>query len=49
MFFFTINNANINFAKKELIQRFHTTKDTLSINYRLEFINKKKFIKIALN
>ena len=47
--FLTFNNANIKFAQKELIWRFYTAAEALSITKRVKIINKKEFAKVALD
>ena len=49
MSFLTFSNADIQFAEKELTWRFYTTIKTLLTTKRIEFIDKKKFIKVALD
>ena len=49
MLFFTISNANIQFAKKELTWRTYTTEDALSTIRPVKLINKKEFDKAALD
>ena len=47
--FLTLNNADIQFAKKELTWRTYTTEDALPTTRRVKLINKKKFAKAALD
>lgn len=47
--FFSFSNINIQFAKKTLIQRFYIIKKSLPFDEQVEFINKKKFAKAAIN
>ena len=49
MFFLTLNNTDIQFAKKELIWRSYTTKKTLPTTCWVEFINQKEFTKAVLD
>ena len=45
----TFSNADIQFAERELTWRFYTTAKVLSTTKWVEFINKKKFAKAALD
>ena len=47
--FLTFSNANIQFAKKKLTSRTYIIKNALLIIYWVEFIDKKKFAKTALD
>ena len=47
--FFTLSIANIQFAEKELICRSYINEEALSNRQRVELINKKKFVKVALD
>ena len=47
--FLILNNANVQFVKKELTRRFYTTAEALLTIKQVEFINKKKFAKAALD
>ena len=47
--FLTFSNANIQFVKKKLTWRSYTTVEALLTTKRIEFINKKKFAKAALD
>ena len=47
--FLTLGNTNIQFAKKEPTWRTYTTEDALPTTWRIGFINKKKFVKAALD
>ena len=47
--FLTFSNANIQFAEKELIWRFYTTAEALPITKRVELIDKKEFVNVALD
>lgn len=49
MFFLIFSNTNIQFAEKKPTQRFYTIAKALSIIKKVELINKKKFVKIALD
>ena len=49
MTFFTLSNADIQFAKKELIWRSYTAVEALPITKWVELINKKEFAKAALD
>ena len=49
MLFLTFSNANVQFAKKELIWKTYATKKTLSTTYRVKLIDWKKFVKAALD
>ena len=49
MLFFTFSNADIQFAKKELMWKFYTAKKAPPITYRVELIDKKEFVKVALD
>ena len=49
MIFLTLNNADIQFAEKELIWRSHTTVEALPTTKQVELINKKKFAITALD
>ena len=43
------NNADIQFAEKKLTWRSYTTKKALSTTQRVELIDKKEFVKAALD
>ena len=47
--FLTFNNANIQFAEKELTWRSYTAEEALPTTRRVELINKKEFAKAALD
>lgn len=47
--FFTLSNADIQFAEKEIIWRFYTTKEDLFTTQRVELIHKKEFARAALD
>lgn len=48
--FLSFSNINIEFAKLEkLIKKIYTTIKALSITSQVKFVNKRKFIKIALD
>ena len=47
--FLTFNNADIQFAEKELTWRSYTAKEALPIIQRVELIDKKEFAKVALD
>ena len=47
--FLTFSNVNVQFVEKELTWRFYTTAEALPTIKRVEFINKKKFAKVALD
>ena len=47
--FFFLNNANIQFADKNLIWRTYRTKEALPTTRRIKLINKKKFAEKVLN
>ena len=47
--FFTLSNANIQFAEKELTWRSYTTAEALPTTKRVELINKNKFAEAALD
>ena len=49
MLFFTLSNADIQFAEKELTWRTYTTEEALSTIRRVEIINQKEFAKAALD
>ena len=49
MFSFTCSNADIQFAKKELIWRFYTATKALPAIQKVELINKRQFAKAALD
>ena len=49
MLFLTFNNANVQFAKKELTWRIYTTKKSLSIIRQVELIDQKEFAKAILD
>lgn len=49
MLFLTFSNANIQFVKRELIWRSYTIVEALQTIKQVEFINKKKFAKVALD
>ena len=47
--FLALNNADIQFAEKELIWRSYTAAKALPTTKRVTFINKKEFAKAALD
>ena len=47
--FLTFNNVDIQFVEKELTWRTYTTKNALLTTRHIEFINKKEFVKVALD
>ena len=47
MLFLTFNNANIQFAEKELTWRSYTTAEALPTTKRVELIDKREFAKAA--
>ena len=47
--FLTLSNANVEFAKKELIWRIYTTKEALPFTSQVKIIDRKKFAKAALD
>ena len=47
--FFTLSNADIQFARKKLTWRSYTTAEALLTTKRVELINKKEFAKVALD
>ena len=50
MLFLAFSNIDIEFTKlKKLTWRSYTTTKALSITNRVEFINKKEFVKMALD
>ena len=49
MRFLTLNNSEIEFAKKELTQRSYTAAEALSTTKWVDLINKKEFAKAALD
>lgn len=51
MLFLSLNNANVEFAKKpkKLIWRSYDLAKVLLISSKVEIINKKKFVGAALN
>ena len=49
MSFFTLGNADIQFAKKELIWRTYITEEALSTICRVKIIDQKEFAKVALD
>ena len=49
MLFLTLSNADIKFAKKELIWRFYNAAEALSTTKQVELINKKEFVKAVLD
>ena len=49
MFFLTLSNADVQFAKKELILKTYTTNKALSTTRRVKLIDQKKFIKAMLD
>ena len=49
MLFLILNNADVQFAQKELTWKTYTTKKTLPTTHQIEIINWKKFAKAALN
>ena len=49
MFFLTLSNIDVQFAKKKLTWRIYTTKKALPTICRVELIDQQKFTKTALN
>lgn len=49
MFFLTLSSADIKFAEKKLTERSYTIAKALLTIKRIELINKKKFVKTALD
>ena len=49
MFFFTLNNTNIQFTEKKLTWRLYTIKKVLLTSQRIKLIDKKKFAKAVLD
>ena len=49
MLFLTLNNADIQIAKKKLIWKSYTIAKVLLITKRVELIDKKKFAIVALD
>lgn len=49
MFFFTLDNADIRFAKQELVQITYRIVKTLSTTQKVEITDKKEFVAVALN
>lgn len=49
MLFLTLSNIDIKFVKKKLTWRFYIANKALPIIKQVEFIEKKKFTKTALN
>ena len=49
MLFLTLSNADIQFAKKELIWRSYTAAEALPTTKRVEIIDKKEFTRAALD
>ena len=47
--FLTFSNANIQFAEKELTWRSYITTETLPNTKQVELIDKKEFVKVALD
>ena len=47
--FLALNNADIQFAEKELTWRFYTTAEALPTTKQIELIDKKEFAKPALD
>ena len=47
--FLTLSNADIQFLEKELTWRSYTTAKALPTTKRVELIDKKEFVKAALN
>ena len=47
--FFTLSNVDIQFVEKELTWRFYTTAEALPTTKRVELIDKKEFVKVALD
>ena len=47
--FFTFNNADIQFAEKKLTLRFYITKKALPTTRWVELLDKKEFVKTALD
>lgn len=47
--FLNLSNANIQFIEKEFTWRFYTTTEALPTIKRVEFIDKRKFVKVVLN
>ena len=49
MLFLILNNVDIQFVEKELTWRSYTTTEALPTTKRIELINKKEFVKMALD
>ena len=49
MLFLTLRNANISFVKKKLTRRFYIIQEALPSTKKVELIEKKRFVKVALN
>lgn len=49
IFFLTLSNVDIQFAKKEIIWRFYIGAKALPNTKQIKLINKKKFAKIMLD
>ena len=49
MLFLTFSNIDIKFVEKELTQRSYTIAKVLLTTKRIKLINKKKFVKVALD
>ena len=49
MFFFTLSNADVQFAKKELTWRTYTTKKAFPTTSRVKIIDWKEFAKAAFD
>ena len=48
MFFFILNNIDVDFLKRKLWLRFYTIKKTFFTTKQAKFIEKKEFIAAAL-
>ena len=49
MFFLTLSNTNIQFAERELVRKTYSAIKTLLMTPRVEIIDKKEFVAVALN
>ena len=49
MLLLIFNHVDIYFADKKLFEKSYTTEKTLSISYKVEFINKKKLAQVILD
>ena len=49
MLFLAFSNADIQFAEKELTRRSYTATEALSITKRIKLIDKKEFLKAAMD